>query len=750
MQEKHKSAPSSGLNLTLADVYHMLFRQKWIIIAVWTVGIIAAIALHFVWPVPYTSFAKLYVRYVQDIKPINVAGAPGGPSEISVTANDASSVINTEIELLTSGEVALGAAETLDPETLAKLNAGTNKYVIAAVIQGGLEAEPAGTRNPVIHVSFKSKNPDVVQPVLTQIIESYKKQYIIMHHLDQDLPLGMQRDELKSKLTQNEDELRKLKEEIGVTSLEETKKLNEQTLRRIQEDIWSREIQLEEKLAVLHELTNTEVVAVQTNTSAPQPVIAAGTRAKYNEVCDNLDDLQKRKRDLLMTFTPQSSRIKPVLDQIETNEVIKAQLESEFPQIAMFREKKAVNSIGDKTANPAADLRGLNLSILALQTQIAGWTNKEADIREQMKTISEKEEKISQLQGMRDMRAEQLTTIERRLFNSALDSEGKTSGIHVSPPSIPMRDPGKANKIIMMVFFGAIAAGLALAFVVEFYLDRSFKRPVEIEPKLGLPLFLSIPKLQRNGMKHLSFRKVRLLGNGDGSKNDGDRSAEVSAGMTTPLAQWKTDAALQPFIEALRDRLITHFEINEINHKPKLVAVTSCAEGSGASTIASGLASSLSETGEGNVLLVDMNIEDGSAHFFHKGQLKCGLDEVLEDRKKRDTAQVEEHLFVVSEKTTDEKLPRILHRRFSALLPKLHASDFDYIIFDMPAISQTSSTTRVARFMDMVFMVVEAEKTESDVVKRASNMLAEAKATNVGVVLNKTRSYVPRKLSQAL
>src|SRR5580692_9013472 len=101
---------------------------------------------------------------------------------------------------------------------------------------------------------------------------------------------------------------------------------------------------------------------------------------------------------------------------------------------------------------------------------------------------------------------------------------------------------------------------------------------------------------------------------------------------------------MQPFFEALRDRLITHFEVKEINHKPKLVAVTSCASGSGVSTVASGLAASLSETGEGNVLLVDMNIENGAAHFFHQGKLACGLDEVLERNGKRENAQIEKNL----------------------------------------------------------------------------------------------------------
>jgi Mrp family chromosome partitioning ATPase len=80
-------------------------------------------------------------------------------------------------------------------------------------------------------------------------------------------------------------------------------------------------------------------------------------------------------------------------------------------------------------------------------------------------------------------------------------------------------------------------------------------------------------------------------------------------------------------------------------------------------------------------------------------------------------------------------------------VPKLRASDFDYIIFDMPPVSQTSITPRLAGFMDMVLLVLESEKTDRDVVQRATTLLGQSNA-NVGAVLNKTKNYVPSKLHQ--
>jgi Mrp family chromosome partitioning ATPase len=198
----------------------------------------------------------------------------------------------------------------------------------------------------------------------------------------------------------------------------------------------------------------------------------------------------------------------------------------------------------------------------------------------------------------------------------------------------------------------------------------------------------------------------------------------------------------------LRDRLITFFELKNMTHNPKLVAVSSCGEGAGVSTVAAGLAASLSETGEGNVLLVDMNQQHGAAHHFRRGDLACGIDDALEAGK-RTQALVHENLYVVSEMPKAEQLPAVLPTRFKNLVPRLKASDYDYIIFDMPPVSQISITPRLSKYMDMVLMVVESEETNRESLKRASALLAETKA-NVGVVLNKGRNYVPKALGQDL
>lgn len=748
MQEKHKTAPSPGFNLNLGDIYHVLFRHKWKIIIVWIFGGISAGVLFLKWPVPYSSEAILAVRYVVDKKDY-VITENTAPNMIS-TSPGADTAIRLETETLLSLDVAREAAEMLGPEAVFKLTGTTNSYAAAAVIRNGLDVDTP-SRSQAMHVFFRHRDPEIVEAVLTQVIQSYFNAHRRVHQLNgnQDEALTMRTDTLKSQHASLEAQLSELKNTNGVTTLEETKKTLADNVSKISEELWAAETEMEVLQTVLNSFTNAAARSVKTDTntpSAPTPP-PSETIADYKDLCGRLDTLRSRRSQLLDSFPEQSPRVVVVQEQIERIQKTKTQLERDYPQLTAYRNTTA--STDGRAGTPGVDFITENAKMLAFQTRITRLKQHLQETKVQLDKLLAVESKIKELERQRTSLETDLASAERRMGDEKNDEEmnkGKqpTSIPFIQKPSSPSMDTAKRTKIVRAVLLGALAAGLALAFSIELYFDRSFKRPIEIETKLGLPLFLSIPETQRNGKHPRGKRNLRLLSAGATTEQNGSPTE-----LTEPDS-WKSNPAMQPFFEALRDRLITHFEIKEVNHKPKLVAVTSCTPGSGVSTVASGLAASLSETGEGNVLLVDMNTEKGAAHFFHKGRLDCGLDDILDKDSNRENAQVEKNLFVVSESTAEEKLPRILHKRFSALIPKLHASDFDYIIFDMPPVSQTSATNRVARFMDMVFLVVEAEKTDRDIVKRASQMLTEAKAVNVGVVFNKSHNYVPSRLNQEL
>jgi Mrp family chromosome partitioning ATPase len=352
-------------------------------------------------------------------------------------------------------------------------------------------------------------------------------------------------------------------------------------------------------------------------------------------------------------------------------------------------------------------------------------------------TISELQQKRQEQQANLDYFT---SSMEKTRIDNAL-GDGKAANIFpIESPTPPAKGwPKKFKKKVVMMAVGGIAFGLALAFFIELVLDRSVRRPSEIEARLKFPLFITLPKITRNVMGQryqLDGESRRQLSNGE--------NAETKSAGGNGLLPWDRKHPLRPFYEELRDRLMVYFEVKNLNHKPKLVAITSCGSGAGVSSTAAGLAASLSETGDGNVLLVSMNGSKGAAQQFYKGQTGCDLDAALEADKQKG-ALVEGNFYIASESTGEDKITSHLPKRLKALMPKLKASDYDYIIFDMPPVSQISPTPKLAQFMDMVFMVVESEKSDRDVVKRATDLLAESK-TNVGIILNKNKNYVPRRL----
>ena len=69
-----------------------------------------------------------------------------------------------------------------------------------------------------------------------------------------------------------------------------------------------------------------------------------------------------------------------------------------------------------------------------------------------------------------------------------------------------------------IVAVGGVLGGLALAFFIELFWDRSVKRPSDIETKLRLPLFISIPAISKNGHRRLADKIPLLLKDANGGK----------------------------------------------------------------------------------------------------------------------------------------------------------------------------------------------------------------------------------------
>ncbi len=776
--------PAPGLGIKPGDILYILFKHKWKILIVSALGVVGFFLAPFVFPAPYVSEAKLLIRYVVEGKnPTQV-----DDSRVKSPDSRGEGVMQAELDILTSRDVVAQAVTNIGPNKILGGHGGANDLDQAiGVVRQGLLAD-AGRRGSVLRVTFAHTNPEIVQPVLAQIVSTYLKQHSEIHKggaLDKFLTAEI--ESLKSKLSNTEGELRRIKKNANVMSLEETKKAYADQIARFRQEIFSAEAELAERQASVTEMarvlnlplpfgvtnSSTDVVAgisitnpVVASTQTTQAVAAVKDHQAvapekilaYRKICSLVDTYTKREQELLLQFTPENSRVKSAQEQLAGAEKQKLQMEAENPGLLAVQVSTSKSSEVDPAAKSREAFMTESARVLAILSKLKILNEQLDKVRKEADGVYDAEGEITKLQMERDQQEAKYKAIYASQEQAQSNENGKVSNIStIQTPTPAARDSAKLDKIRYGLLAGGFMAAIALAFLLELYLDPSIKRASDIEVGIGLPLFISIPAFKLNGSgKHLTNGKsTKLLGapSNAGAASDSKSQAVVSTSGSAPLSAaevvpWDPSHQLRPFSEALRDRLITFFEVNNMTHKPKLVAITSCSEGAGVSTIAAGLAASLSETGEGNVLLVDMNSQEGAAHQFHKGDLAYDIDFAL-TMEKRDGAKVQDNLFVVSEDSNCDKIPSALPRRFKNLVPKLKASDYDYIIFDMPPVSQVSLTPRLARFMDMTLMVAEAEKTSKDVIRKAGNMIAEARS-NVGVVLNKSKTYVPKSLVQEL
>jgi polysaccharide biosynthesis transport protein len=741
MNNNNRQAEPSA-SITLGDIYFVIFRHKWKIIFLSLAGITASIVFYLSHPPLYQSEAELFIRYITDSRPVS---APADTATTTAPGQAGGAAINSEIKILTSFDLIQQVVATIGPEKiLAKAGGGKDPISAAALVRGGLIVG-VSQNSSVIDIIFQHPDPTIVQPVLNEIITDYLSKYAEIH-----LALGTEDDslteettQLRSQIAQTERELMVAKTNVGIISLDDAKRNVSEQISKIQGQMVDVEVELATRQGGA---VNTDSLAsgkqVMTNAVAEIP---SDQIDAYDRLCMRLDVLQKKSNEFLgQGYTEESVLVQDLSEQIDKTKELKKNLEEKYPGLANLGVPSDPGGQAATSADASATTRGLQSRLAALNTQMN-------QLRSEAMTVGEVEPKILDLQRQEQIQEDTLQYFRKSLddarINEALGS-GKISEIRpIQQPTPPSVTDSKRLKMAGMILAGGILGGLALAFLIEFYLDRSVKRPTEIETKLRIPLFLSIPDVSKNGSLQRARKRQLQIENDEEAVTGVGNGGFGGKNGNLEIAPWSANHSLRAFYEALRDRIVVHFEVKNLTRNPKLVAVTSANRGAGVTTIAMGLAASLSETGEGNVLLVDMNVEQGAVQQFYKGKPGCPLDDAFE-HEKRSGALMQSNLYVVSDSSNKgDKLPRIMPKRFSSLLPKFKASDYDYIIFDMPPVSQTSVTARLAGHMDMVVMVVEAEKTSMEVVRRANSLLAESKA-NVTAVLNKSHNYVPEKLHQ--
>jgi uncharacterized protein involved in exopolysaccharide biosynthesis len=666
----------SRSGLSLSDILLMLFRHKWKIILFALAGLLIAGATYLFVPPIYESQAKLLVRYV-----VEHSAVDGVDNQIKTPTPDNITLINSEVEILTSSDLIRQVAEAIG---INKLTSGPpDDATLDKAIQSisaNLDVSVVRDTN-IISVVFRSTNPTLPKPVVQDLVKRYFDKHLEVHRSTGAFDfVARETADLKSELAQTEAELKRVKDSAGIISLAEAKADLATELGRTQQELDSAESELAAQQARVKGFEKSLALPESHGSETPAQPVSGDIQEKYKALLAQLTQLQKAETDLLLKYTPQNQIVKVKAAQIEALEKQRADLEKNYP--ALLNTAAALSVIGQGAqpdiTSERAILAGLESKVDALKARMSG-------LQVRAKTISEVAPRIVELERKAEVEETNYkhseASLEKARIDETLDPSRMPNISVVQTPSAAMKTKRNLQKLVLGIAGSGFALGIGLALLIELMLDKTIKRSLELEKQLRIPLLMSIPYLNP-GRSQLRLGNVR-------------DSLELASGEDPEEVGHVDDsgALLKPFCEAIRDRLGVFFQANNMSYKPKLVAVTGLAKNAGASALAAGLAGALSEISEGKVLLVD---KLGSVKGFYQ------------------------------------------------MLTEFKRSDLDYVIFDMPALGDTSATLPLAGFMDTLLLVVEAGKSNRDAVKRAYTQLAAK--TNVSVVFNKGKSYGPKWL----
>lgn len=180
------------------------------------------------------------------------------------------------------------------------------------------------------------------------------------------------------------------------------------------------------------------------------------------------------------------------------------------------------------------------------------------------------------------------------------------------------------------------------------------------------------------------------------------------------------------------------------------VLVVSSLHGEGTSSVACLLARAVAGGGRSRTLLVDLNLRTPALWRLMNVSGQTGLMNVVAEDKRLDEVVQPTDIQGVAIVTAGNGRLSAVDVIDSPKVPEVidgFARMADVTFLDAPPVTLYPDARALAPLADGVILVVEADATPVSVAARATEILRESGANILGVVLNKTRQYIPERFA---
>jgi len=315
-------------------------------------------------------------------------------------------------------------------------------------------------------------------------------------------------------------------------------------------------------------------------------------------------------------------------------------------------------------------------------------------------------------------------SLMQRLKEAGLLAGLSSTNVHVvdlaSPPLCPFKPDIPRN--LGIGFLIGLTSAVALAFVLE-ALDNTVRTPDQAEAITFLPSLAVVPSA-KNGLLRAAKNGRRLLPSG---LQSGDEPAV--------LAYACPNSEMAEAYRALRTSILLSLP----DAPPKLILITSPLPQDGKTTTSINSAIVMVQEGR-RVLLVDADLRRPSISKTLGITSGAGLTTVLAGNTAPEFVILPSpqlpNLFLLPSGPVPPCPSELLSSaRMKHLLAEWREM-FDHIIIDSPPVLACTDAVRLSVEADSVLLVIRSSHTSKAALRRASVVLAQAKANLLGVIVN--------------
>ncbi len=194
-------------------------------------------------------------------------------------------------------------------------------------------------------------------------------------------------------------------------------------------------------------------------------------------------------------------------------------------------------------------------------------------------------------------------------------------------------------------------------------------------------------------------------------------------------------------------RIVSKLKIANEERKVKAIMITSSALGEGKSTVASYLAIAYSKYRNTRTVLVDFDLRRPRIHRVFEKEKRQGVADILRGKAAlkqclRKTQYPNLNIITCGRNSNENAVETLNSAGVKDFFSELRFY-FDFIVVDAPPVIPVSDPLMLNSEIDAALFIIKAGKTQKPVVRRAIQLLRDARIEILGLILNNVNHALP-------